>query len=360
MTITFALARAADEHDIRRILRENPVGGKWRISFEREPNGLGGPYLPEERQVIILARDSNSGSVVGLCERLVRPAFVNGKRQLLPYLGALRITESYRRRIAILRGGFQTLREFAEQPDECRFALTSIAADNQIARRVLTADLDGIPRYQSVGGYATLMMRARAERMTRAITYAGLDDYGDIAAFLDQQTAHRQCAPAWSAAALAAQTGLSFLVAREAGAIEGVIGIWDQRQSRQAVLRGLPPKLGAARRSANILAPLLSLPSIPAPGKRIEQAFLTSLAVRDEVPDLAVALVASGLNAAKAIGADVATIGVPVSHPWRAAIQRRFRAIQYETELFIAYWPDASPIVDSLEIAHVFPDVAML
>ncbi len=101
--VSFHLATVADEADIRRLLRENPIGGRYAISVEREPNGLAGTALPDERKTIILARDS-AGTAVGLCERIVRPAFVDGERCLLPYLGTLRVAASHRNGIRRFKG----------------------------------------------------------------------------------------------------------------------------------------------------------------------------------------------------------------------------------------------------------------
>ena len=36
--VTFSVAGPADEPDVRRLLRENPLGGRFEISLEREPD----------------------------------------------------------------------------------------------------------------------------------------------------------------------------------------------------------------------------------------------------------------------------------------------------------------------------------
>ena len=62
--IAFERAGAAQEHEVRAILRDVPLGGDWSIALTREPDGLGGLHLPGERQDIILARDSATGAAV--------------------------------------------------------------------------------------------------------------------------------------------------------------------------------------------------------------------------------------------------------------------------------------------------------
>lgn len=357
MAVIFALAGPDDEADIRRLLRENPMGEGWRISLEREPDGFGGPHWPGERRHFVLARDG--GVAVGLCERVVRPAFVDGTERWLPYLGALRVAESHRHRIAVLKGGFAAL-QGVEQADECPFALTSIAADNAPARRVLTAGISAMPLYRPAGRYVTRMMRTKRGGSHPDIVVAGPDMLPEIAAFLHEQAAHRQFAPAWTAEALAAQAGLTLLVQHEGDAIAGVIGVWDQRASRQAVLRGLPAELAGLRVLANLSAPLHGLPPIPAVGESIDQAFLTALSARGNDPATALALVAAGIDHAARAGLAVATIGLPDPHPWLAPLRARFRAIDYATELFVVHWPEAEARVDARDLGQVFPDVALL
>ena len=77
-------------------------------------------------------------------------------------------------------------------------------------------------------------------------------------------------------------------------------------------------------------------------------------------PELALALTAAGIAHAARIGAQVATIGLPAGHAWLAPVRRRFRAIEYQTQLHIAYWPEAAPAVAALDPAPAFPDVALL
>ena len=60
-------------------------------------------------QDFVVAHQHVAGSaprVVGVCERVVREAFVNGERRRLPYLAALRVLPEFRNQLRALRGGF--------------------------------------------------------------------------------------------------------------------------------------------------------------------------------------------------------------------------------------------------------------
>lgn len=358
MAATFALAGVDDEGEIRRMLRENPLGGRWKISLEREPDGWGGPHLPGERQVFVLARDIKSGEVIGLCERLVRPGFVDGKRRLLPYLGALRIAPGHRHRAAILRGGFAMLRSHVERSDECRFAFTSIASDNIAAKRILEAGLDGMPVYRAVGTYLTLVMRARCFAPDPGIESMAGTEWREVATFLNREGSRHQFSRAWDEMA-GAQPGLTFLVMRHAGQVIGVIGLWDQRGSRQTVLRGLPSTLRRLRHPVNLLGTLYRRPAIPAPGQSIDQAYLAALAVRGDDLKLAMRLVQAGLTSAAERGIRVATLGLPDGHLWCNEIARQLRPIEYRTDIYLVYWPGSEPAIDFRE-RYVFPEIALL
>lgn len=357
--ITFERAGAAQEHEVRAILRDVPLGGDWSIALTREPDGLGGLHLPGERQDFILARESATGAAVGLCERVVRPAYVGGKVVELPYLGALRIVPSHRHRIAILKGGFGALREGSERDSDHGAALTSITSDNTAARRLLTAGLKGLPRYAPLCDFATLALRPRAAAPDPDI--AGADDHENLAAFLAPIMVGRDCAPVWSAAALRALAAQAqMLVLRESGAITGCAALWDQRAVRQAVLVGAPGWLQALRAPANLAFRTLGLPALPRIGAAIDQAFLSICAVAGDCAARFLRLVRAGLAQAHALGLGAVMVGLPAMHPWRKALRARYRVIEYRTSLFAVTWPDRPAAIPEIDPARVFPEIGLL
>ncbi len=358
--VTFERAGPAQEHEVRAILREVALGGAWSIALTREPDGLGGPHLPGERQDIIIARDTASGAPVGLCERVVRPSWVGGKVVDLPYLGALRIVPSHRHRIAVLRGGFAMLRDHCARAADFPVALTSITSDNGPARRLLTAGVRGLPQYTPLRDYSTFALRPRRAPSDPAIREVQDSDVPELADFLARALAARDTAPVWSADALRSAAGLRPLVLREGGAITGCIALWDQRTSRQALLMDCPRALGVLRAPLNLAFAAARLPAIPARGERIEQAFLSLAATRDECPERFIRLVRAGLGAAQALGVRAAMIGVPSDHLWRAALRRNLRAIEYRTSLFAVIWPEDAAALGTIDPGRVFPEIGLL
>ncbi len=362
--VVFSFATRDDEPEVRRLLAENPVGGRFGISLEREPNALASDFGLAEDQVFILARPLSGGPAIGLCERVVWDAFVDGAARRLPYLGALRVASDYRHRIGIPRGGFRALRELAENADDLPFALTSLASDNLAALRLLTAGLPGMPIYRSIGEFSTFALRPRRNRTAPFVQAARANDLPAISTFLRKNAASSQFAQNWTEEKLEGLTtfGLrpeDFLIARDSGSIRGVLALWDQRAFRQTVIRRYPPMFGRLRPLLNAVAPLTGMPRLPPLGSPLNQATLSHLAADEADCEAVAALTAAGLDQAAQRGFDAALIGFATARRWSTAL-RRFNGIEYRTTLHLAYWPDASQKVEALGNAIPHPELGML
>ena len=96
--LLFSVARGEDDADIRHLFRENALGGWVRLSLEREPNAFDADFGLSRSHAFIIARDRETGEAIGICERSVRDAFVDGEIRPLPYLGSLRVAPAHRHR----------------------------------------------------------------------------------------------------------------------------------------------------------------------------------------------------------------------------------------------------------------------
>lgn len=364
--LTFAVASPRDEPDIRRVLREVEMGGAYRISLEREPDAFAGSFGVERAHAFVIARDADSGEAVGVCERTVYDCFINGVPRPVPYLGALRIRPSHRHRISIVKGGFDVLRSVECLPDEVSFALTSVAVENTPAIRLLTGGLPGLPRYQPVGLLSTLLLRPRRHgQQPSFVASIGPGEYPELAAFLQRTYAHYQFASVWREQSLRSlqSRGLSstdILVARKRGAITGAIALWDQRAIRQVVVRGYPPAVAWFRPFLNLLAPFKRLPPFPEAGRPINMAALSHFAVADGDGETFFALVDAVLEMAWQRSYDTVMLGIGTHNPWQGVVAKHYGAVEYLTQLFIAYWPDATREGLALDGRMLHPEAALL
>jgi len=357
-----ALATPADEPELRRLLRDNPMDGEIRVSLEREPDAFLAAAVEGEPHHTIVARDPATGAVVGMGSRSVWSAFVNGEPRRLGYLSQLRVDRAFRGRRRLLAAGYALLRGL-RGPDETPFDLTSIIADNRVALRLLNAGVPGLPRYRELGKFVTLILPTpKPRRSPRGIRIerGSWERMGEIADCLARNRKRYQAAPFFSEEELLSperSRGLqpeSFHLAISGGAITGCLAVWDQSAFKQAVVRGYAPRLDHWRPWINRLSPLLRTPRLPDPGVPLPHAYISHIAVDGDNPALFQALIESACAEAKAAGYAYLVLGLAAQHPWLPWLRSRFKAREYPSVLHTVHWGDGEEIpLDDCLLPHV-------
>jgi hypothetical protein len=237
--VCFAVADEADEAAIRRLLRENPMRGAVSVTFEREPDYFRAANLAGGEDQTIVAYEEGRLVCLGRCT--TRECWVNGRATTVGYLAELRLDASARRRFAIVRDGYQFFR--ARQNDHLHF--TSIASDNERARRLLESGARGMPVYSLLGELVTLLIAVprRPRPAKLRVQSATHDHVPALQTLLNQHGEHHQLATVWSKERLLslARHGLPLerlLIVIESGSIIACGALWDQRSFRQTVIHG--------------------------------------------------------------------------------------------------------------------------
>jgi len=356
-------ARPEDDPELRRLLRDNPMDGEIRVSLEREPNAFLSAAVEGEPHRTIVARDPSGGGIVGMGSRSVWNAFVNGEPRRLGYLSQLRVDRAWRGKKRLLTGGYELIRSFRE-PDELPFDLTTIVADNQVARRLLGAGLPGLPAYREIEGFTTLVLPATSRPRTVSGIERGTGErMAGIAACLERNGRRHQFAPRFSTADLLSperSRGLApedFFLAVSGGEVVGCLSLWDQSGFKQAVVRGYGPRLARWRPWINLLSPLLRTPRLPDPGQILPHAYIAHLAVDGDDPAIFQALTEAAFAEARARRYVYVVIGLASRHPWLPWLKRRFRAREYASTLYAVHWEDGPDALDG-RMPHV--EVALL
>ncbi len=91
----FDVGRRADDAELRRLLRENPVDGSIRVTLEREPDSFLAAGIEGDTHQVVVARDSGTGRLLGMGTRSVNNAYINGQRERLGYLSQLRLDRDH-------------------------------------------------------------------------------------------------------------------------------------------------------------------------------------------------------------------------------------------------------------------------
>ena len=364
------IASAMDDAEIRALLRNASFGGDVNVSLEREPDSTLAASIEGDEHCALVARHVRTGAIAGVANRAVRNVFVNGVPSKVAYLGQLRIDPRFSRHRTLLAAGFDRIRAL-QSSSAPHLHLASVVAENVPARRLLSRRAPGWPTFEPVDTLVSLAIPARPRNASRRSNRVhcergSMADIDAIVSCLDRHGARFQFHPAWSRADLTGPRtrGLTlddFIVARRDGDLVGCVACWDQRAFKQVRVRGYSSRLSRWRPVVNALSRITNVPHLPRVGDTLQFAYLSHLAVDDRDNEgVMVDLVAAALQAACQRGLDYVVIGLSAAHPFLSAVRRVFSHRAYESILYVAFWPDAAAIAQSLDRRPSHPELAIL
>jgi hypothetical protein len=366
--LSFETANAATESGLRRLLRENPVGGEILVSLEREPNAFHAAGISGDSYQLMLAMTGEDRRSIATGGRFELTAWVNGTPQPVGYLGELRAAGGLRQRKTLLFESFRTMRRYHEA-GHVPFYLTTIVSDNTAARRLLEAGLGDMPTYRPLEPLITFTIPAKVgagRRASAAVVRGTESQLAEIAAALAQNGPHYQFHPAWTEATLRSRDrcrGLSpedFFVSRRGDRLAGCLALWDQRSFKQTVIRGYSKRLARVRPLFNMIAPLLSRPRLPVAGTRLESAFLSHIAVNPDDGETLEALIVAACREASRRGLDYVMLAFAARNPLAGLIRKRFPCHNYPSMIYVVYWEDGAAAAGQLDGRIPHPEVAIL
>jgi hypothetical protein len=358
--VRFAVATPADDVALRRLLRENPMPGAISLSFEREPDYFRGAAIADAADATLVAYDGDALACMGRVT--TRPCWINGECRRVSYLGELRLDAAAQGRVDVLRGGYRYFHDLHRR-DRADLTFTSIAADNVRARRLFERGVAGLPRYEFLTEFVTLLIPVPPRGGRAGLTLASCPA-GELVEFLNSAGRAHHLATAWTLPSLLAlaQHGLPverFRVLRRDGRIVACAALWDQRAFRQTVIRGYTPALSRLRPVINFASRLFGMPRLPKPGAVLTHAFLSPLVVLPEAESLLPDLVAAHFPEAAQRGLDFLTVGFAADDSRLTTLRRRFRGRTYRSRLYRVGWPD-DPVAPALDNRLILPEVALL
>ncbi len=351
----FALgpARAEDDEAIRELLRDLPMEGPIRLTFEREPAARLAAEIEGERNATVLARERGSGRVVGMGSRTVRWVWIDGEPARVGYLAQLRRRRELTGGRRLLVGGYAAC-EAARRKDEAPYDVTCILAGNRAARRLLERGLRGLPVYRRLAELRTLILPVRRRAAPPDVERAGEELLPEIARNLQENLRRYQFAPLWTEDDLrspARTRGLApedFFVVRDGVRVVGSIALWDQRSFKQVVVHGYSPPLDRWRPWDNLGLTLGRRPRLPAAGTPLRLAYLSHLAVDGDDPQTAVALVRAARREAAGRGLDYLVTCLAAANPMLAAVRRCFPCRELASWLYLTHYGNAPPALEEL------------
>lgn len=271
--VIYRQATKADDAELRALLHDNDMGSWVNLCFEREPSFFDGESLMGESTAVIALDESKQNSVVGMYSCSFLPVHINGHSECAGYLGGLRVDRKYRRRVRILKDGFTSIPALLSRDDSMSLWFTSVGEDNGIARRILEADLAGMPKYGFRGAMETLAFSIRQRKAGGLLQRATIGDIPALADFYNQHAREFQFAPVLRETWLSSLNGKhglcleDFWLLKEGDKILGCLAVWDQRRFKQTTIRGYRFPLNRLRGVYNLYAATRGRITLPAPGE---------------------------------------------------------------------------------------------
>jgi len=340
MSLRYARASAVDEKMLRELLHL-PMDGWIRMALTREPSFFAGTEWGEAWAV--LAKDGETPA--GMYTAEIWSAHVNGHPMRAGYLGGLRTAVAYRNRIKVIRDGYASVVPLCPVPLPIIW-YTVIMTDNRRGRRLLEANLQGMPQYTQQNEFVTLAIptsRARRHGLWQAV-----ETQAQRVAFCNF---YNHAASAYQFSPVLTEDRLGRLPARcfihtLNGQIRATMAIWNRQAERQALVMGYAAPLNHLCPLYNVWARLTRRICLPAPGATVKQEFLAFLAAPEAAPDVATALVADALSLTTA---PVLVFGLHAGHPWLPELSRIFRPALYRAGIYTVRLAqeDEAPVLDA-------------
>jgi hypothetical protein len=312
--------RAVEQDDavLRAMLRDNAMDSWVVMSLERDPCYFDADNLMGESATVIAQQADKSDHAVGMYNYALLPVHIDGKPVQASYLGGLRVQPDFRHKLSILKHGFASIGQLG--PESTMF-FTSVASENALARRLLEKPLQGMPRYRPEGEMETLAIAVRQARSSGLLQPAVAADIPALVEFSNRQSSVYQFSPHITESWLLGLTGAKglrlsdFWLLKDGPEVRGCLAVWDQRAFKQTVARAYHFPLDVLRPAYNLWAGLAGRIKLPAPGQRLEQAFLAFVAFDDSVENVMLQALREGLAMVRNKGAAAGVVGFSSCNP---------------------------------------------
>jgi len=333
-------AEPSDNDGLVALAEACSMSGDIELRIDRRPDFFALTRLEDGWRLAVAERE---GMIVGCICFSERLCHMDGAPRLTGYVGDLKVHPAHRD--AIVADGL--CRYAAEQmqglPEDTPVLITVLAGNTAMERRL--GGPRGLPRFTRIATIRThslsiLWKRGRSTpdseggRSSRGqqsvdIRRAEWNDIREMADLWRKVAPHRQFSPVHDADSLAQwireAPGLDIsdyrLVRDRNRRLLGFVGLWDQRAFKQLSVVSYSPRMAAARRVFNALAPLMGAERLPSPGAPLNLVTATNVCVLSDRADVLRALVVDAHNELRHSGYSLLNIGLDLTDPLNAAMR---------------------------------------
>lgn len=362
----YRLATPKDDTTLKRLLHENPMKSWVNISTEREPSYFDGASLMGETYALIAHDAIVEENIIGMYSCSYLPVHIDGKPERIGYLGGLRVASEFRHKIHYIKHGFEAIKKILSSRATVQFYFTSIASENTIARRLLEANMSGMPCYSPVGEMTTIIFSVNQGKNGGKLVQASSEDISDIVSYYNKRASSYQLSPYLSEEWLqntAGHPGLDisdfWLLRDKNGVLRCCFALWDQRAFKQSVVKGYKAPLKHLRILYNGYARMTKRVELPQAGKALEHLYVAFFACDDDDTDLAVNVLKEAAYIARAKGATSCVMGISSHHVLLPILKHRLKPEIYRTQIEVVTLKGDDQYTNTSE-RIIQPEVALL
>lgn len=349
-----ALGTAADDRELRELLRNSPVPGQISVTFEREPSFFDSGHIRGNFFQVCVGRDRRTGRIIGLGTRSVAPGFINGQPAPLGYLADLRLKPNHRGGTLVARG-YRFLRQLHED-GRTRLYTTVIFSENHAALTTIASGRAGLPQYHDQGTIhcpGINIRRAAPPILADCGIVRGCERLlPEIVECLNRNNRRRQFAPVHTVEMFRDRWRNfrieDFHVAVRGSNVIGVVGCWDQRSFKQTRVAAYGSRLRWMVPLVNALRPVTRAPRYPKAGEEVPYFYFSFIAVDDDNLQVFRALLRSAHNAAVGTGFLYAMVSLHERDPLLPAL-RDYSLTPFFGRLFCVTFEDGDQTAHALD-----------
>ncbi|MDD2830363.1 MAG: hypothetical protein PHW18_12380 [Sulfuricurvum sp.] len=336
----YRLATPKDDTTLKRLLHENPMKSWVNISTEREPSYFDGASLMGETYALIAHDAIVEENIIGMYSCSYLPVHIDGNPEMIGYFGGLRVVSEFRHKIHYIKHGFEALKKIVPLRGSVPFYFTSIASENTIARRLLEANMSGMPCYSPVGEMTTMIFSVNQGKNGGILVQARSEDISDIVSYYNKRASSYQLSPYLSEEWLqntAGHLGLDisdfWLLRDKNGVLRCCFSLWDQRAFKQSVVKGYKAPLKHLRILYNWYARMTRRVELPLSGKALDHLYIAFFACDADDTDLAVNVLKEAAYIARAKRATSCVMGMSSHHVLLPILKHTLKSEIYRTQI---------------------------
>ncbi len=346
--LKYYLTDKSDEPKLRKLLRQTPMEGAYKVAFLCEPDYFAAASVQGQFVQTFAMRDTQKDEVVGMGTRAIKSCFVNGKPADIGYLSGLRGNPEYRKSMGLIRG-YKVFHQY-HNDNRAKLYLSTIIEDNHHARAILESGRCSMPVYHDIGRFCSKAIGLRQKvplNFDNSISIKTLshEDMPQVLEFMNIEGAKKQFFPHYRSSDFNSDQGVlrglksdDIFIAFSNNRILGIAATWDQREFKQSMIVGYKPLIKVIRPLINAGLGALRYPRLPKPGNKLNYFSLALVCIKDDSMNIFGALLNKIVNKNKG-KYDFMMAGLHEKDPLARCLAL-YKGISYSSRLYVVYWPD--------------------